>query len=197
MSGTTVIKVGGSLFRRPGLAESLAAWRRDTDALDGADRRVWIAGGGDAVEALRQIDAVNPCPAEATHFAAIAMMDANARLLSAWLGDAPTTECFDELHDERQADRVFAPGRFLRDGEPSLAGEPLPIGWEATSDAIAARLAGRLGADLVLLKSAPPGSWSALPPADAWRAAAAEGYVDPAFPAFAAGLPRVRAVLLP
>jgi aspartokinase-like uncharacterized kinase len=51
----------------------------------------------------------------------------------------------------------------------------LPHNWDATSDALAARLAVVARAELVLLKSV------TLPAAGDWDKAAAGGYVDPVF----------------
>ncbi len=64
--------------------------------------------------------------------------------------------------------------------------DPLPASWDVTSDTIAARVALDLKAcELILIKSAP------LPPGTDRRAAARLGLVDPVFPAFSRGLPRV------
>lgn len=75
-----------------------------------------------------------------------------------------------------------------------MPGSTLPVGWQVTSDSIAARLAICLGADrLVLLKSreAMPGERSD------WAQAVAGGLVDGCFPTFAAKLPEVRLETLP
>ena len=50
--------------------------------------------------------------------------------------------------------RILAPGNFLREVEPGLPGPKLPVGWDVTSDSIAARVAVLFDvAELVLLKS--------------------------------------------
>jgi hypothetical protein len=83
---------------------------------------------------------------------------------------------------------IFDPADFLATVEPELPGERLAVGWEVTSDSIAARIAQLLEADeLVLLKAA-------LPTTHDLAAAAQTGFVDTYFPRVAASLHRVRAV---
>ena len=62
---------------------------------------------------------------------------------------------------------VLCVDRFL-DAEEAAGAEPLPRCWDVTSDSIAAWVAARWPADLVLLKSTTPD-------------AAAEPFVDPYF----------------
>ena len=79
----------------------------------------------------------------------------------------------------------------LHERERHFPGTRLPMGWGATSDSIAARVADCTGAaELILLKSA-------LPEADGTYASAAQdGYVDRFFPQAAAWAERVRCVNL-
>lgn len=182
-----VIKVGGSLLARRGLPEALAGLRDHPTVADAATR-VWIAGGGDAVEALRRVDAANPVNAMTSHWAAVDVMDRNARVLADWLPWATPTRDWRRIGGEGSPDWVFAVGDFLQRAEPSLGGRSLPVGWEVTSDSIAARVAEALSARLILLKSAPPTAEIARETAVDWVAAADLGYVDRHFPAAASAL---------
>jgi aspartokinase-like uncharacterized kinase len=144
--------------------------------------RVLICGGGGAVDALRRIDAANPVSAEAAHWAAIAMMDAGALLLSDWL---PNFEVRDRVPTE-PGDWILQCGRLLREDEPYASGERLAIGWQTTSDAIAARIAVLTEADLLLLKHTLKRTYDSLPEA------VAEGVIDAETPRVAASLASAR-----
>src|SRR5690606_33918929 len=108
----------------------------------------------------------------------------NTRLVAAMLPEATIIDSIDAVEPTCATGLyLFDPRRFLETVEPHLPGEALPIGWQTTSDSIAARVARVLTAgELVLLKSAPPDArW--------WPSTAAErGYVDKHFPVAAAGL---------
>src|SRR5690606_36465102 len=97
----------------------------------------------------------NPLSNEASHFAAIELMDVTGRLVSGWLPDAHVTDDFARLAAPGSVATlsIFLPHRFLRLQEPTMPGRPLPVGWSVTSDSIAARIAALLSAELVLLKS--------------------------------------------
>lgn len=173
-----VIKVGGSLLAKPRLPVALQNWLEKDPLVKDKLQRIFLVGGGEGADAIRAIDAANPLPPEVAHWAAIDVMDQNARLLASWRETATLTKSFSRLQKAIQGDWIFAPSRFLSEEEPSLPGIRLPVGWEVTSDSIAARLATLLGASLVLLKSSPP-------PASFrekdWKKAAERGYVDPFF----------------
>ncbi len=192
-SPSVVIKVGGSLLAKSGLPAALQNWLQNDPLVQEKPQRVLIAGGGECVNALRAMDAANPLPAEVTHWAAIDVMDQNARLLATWLEAATLTTNFRRIQSGAPGDWVLAPGQFLRQVEPSLPGVRLPVGWEVSSDSIGARLASLLGASLVLVKSSPP-PLSFLQ--GHWKKGAASGYVDPFFPVAAGGQPSINAVFL-
>ncbi len=166
MNGRVVIKVGGSLLAEPGVMRRVADWLAMT-ARPG-QMRMLIAGGGESVEAIRRIDAANPLSPTAAHWAAVAVMDANALLLADWL---PNFEIRDQ-YPVVAGDYLLQCGRVLREVEPHADGERLRIGWETTSDAIAARIAFLWDADLMLLKHSLLATYGDLP------TAAADGVVD-------------------
>lgn len=168
-----VVKLGGSLLTRP-------RWARDVATLlaDVAPRSVLVVGGGPLVDGLRAIDRAAPQPADLVHRLAIDCMGLTARLAASALG-LPLV--VDTRAVEARAAVLDAPAWLGRDGRL----DRLPIGWQATSDSIAALAATELGAGLVLLKSVPPPHGAEL------GRLAATGWVDDWFPHAAAPLTHV------
>ena len=162
-----VIKFGGSLLALPDPADCLSRWLANKDASNPPHTRVIIGGGGCAVEALRQDDATN-----SMDWAAIDIMDRNTQQLADKLPALRTTSV---LHELGACDYLFAPAAWLRETEPTLPGIKLGVGWQVTSDSIAARIAEVLGASLTLLKSTDPVG------DDDWQAWAEAGLVDSDF----------------
>jgi aspartokinase-like uncharacterized kinase len=141
-------------------------------------------------DVIREADEIWELGDEAAHWLAIDVLAASARLLAAVLRDARLEndwECLLQRVAERKVDPpiVFCPVRFLQQREDGYPPQALPHDWSVTSDSIAARIAGILPADeLVLLKSADPPA-QVQPP-----------YVDEYFVQAAAGLNCVRFVNL-
>lgn len=184
-----VVKVGGSLFGWPSLAPRLETFL--DVGLGGPARVVLIAGGGPLADSLRALDAVHGLGDEAAHRLALGAMDLTAELLARLVARSRYVRGLDDLADAwgGRLRPVLAVRRHLEEVD-ERGGDPLPLSWDVTSDAIAARVADRLGADrLVLLKSRAAH--------EATRAeAAANGLVDPAFPAASARLACVEVVAL-
>jgi aspartokinase-like uncharacterized kinase len=188
MSALTVrvIKVGGSLFDFEAFPQ---AWRRWL-AEQAPAVNILIAGGGKLADVIREADQTWELGDEAAHWLAIDVLAASARLLAAVLRDARLEndwECLLQRVKEREEGPpiVFCPVRFLQQREDGYPPQALPHDWSVTSDSIAARIAGILPADeLVLLKSADPPA-QVQPP-----------YVDEYFVQAAAGLNCVRFVNL-
>jgi len=162
-----VLKLGGSLLTRP-------AWPREVAGLVAADwPTLVIVGGGSVVDGLRRIDAAAARPAAVMHAAAIDAMGITARIVAEALGlpvvDAPAA-----------AAGVLDAAAWLRTGP---AGSTLPVGWESTSDSIAAVAAEAIGRPLLLAKSVPPPC-----PGDDLAGLASGGWVDRHFPIAAFGL---------
>lgn len=186
-----VIKIGGSLLGWPAIADHLDGYLGQLES----DRLVLIVGGGEPVEWLRRIDARATWGDAAAHDAAIAMMDANTRAVAGWLPTAKLTDSWDKVTHASDAAGVllFAAGRFLREQEPSLPGTCLPVGWQVTSDSIAARVAALLDAPLTLIKSCgveTPRS------REGWLGLADRGVVDAFFPRLVDEPPSVEIVTL-
>lgn len=165
-----VVKLGGSLLTQSNLSTRIEQW---LDQQDSSTQHIFIIGGGEAVDAIRLIDASNPLPEESTHWTAIATMDLNANLFCNWLPRWPIIGEYHKLVRVNDSKIIFRVESFLREQEPNLPGTLLPIGWQTTSDAIAARIAECLSAELVLLKSI-----EIKEPYD-WQSLSEAGVIDP------------------
>jgi len=199
-----VVKVGGSLFDAPHLPERLLGW---FDEMPPA-RSVVIAGGGRMVDDIRRLDQLRPMGEAAAHWAAISVLDVTAWMLATWMQEFDITSDFAGLTDQlfdTEDPIIFAPGRFLKETEPSLMGTRLTKTWEVTSDSIAVRLGTIILADeIVLLKPTPPPLASECPrslvtPVNARQVTdlAIEGYVDTYLPRLIDEAPPMSIGLLP
>ena len=187
-----VIKAGGSLLSSEGGIERLVAWLRSEEATGLAPVRVLVVGGGAIADGVRKIDQANPLSDEAAHWAAIRALEINTHLVAEQLTGFLQTDQLQSIRScNEQRDFLLQPMRFLLDEEPSLPGAPLTIGWDVTSDSIAARVAACLGSSLVLIKSAPGCV------ASSWPDASAAGLVDRAFPRYAEEVDSIRVLYLP
>jgi 5-(aminomethyl)-3-furanmethanol phosphate kinase len=177
-----VIKVGGSLLDWPELPDRLSSY------LEGrrGDRLVLIVGGGRFADVLRDLDACHKLGEIRSHALALRVLDLTAHLVAELLPGSEVVEDLNQLPDAWTRGRlpILAPRLFLDQDDRSS--NPLPHAWSTTTDAIAARLAVRLGAqELALLKSTP------LPSGIRQREAARLGLVDEEFPRVAKGVPIV------
>ena len=183
-----VVKVGGSLFGRSGLAPALRAWLAEQSPAT----NVLVAGGGELGDVVRAWDARFQLGETRAHWLCVEVLRVTARLLTDLLPECRLVTEFDELRADPQEPAgsrtvVLCPAQFLRDVDATIGLPPLPQTWEATSDSVAARLAEALGAgELVLLKSSDP-------PA---TGLAGTDYVDAHFATAAKNIPNVRFVNL-
>jgi 5-(aminomethyl)-3-furanmethanol phosphate kinase len=182
-----VVKVGGSLLDWPELPARLVSY------LEGrrGDRPVLVAGGGAFADTLRDLDACHSLGEARSHALALRVLDLSAHVLADLLPGSKLVDGLAAIHDAWAIERlpILAPRRFLDDDDRSP--DPLPHTWATTTDAIAARLAVRLGArGLALLKSTP------LPEGINRQEAARLGLVDEEFPRAADGVPGVTFVNL-
>lgn len=190
MSGSTaparprlrVVKVGGSLFDWPQMAQALKRWLdHEPPAVN-----VLIAGGGAFANTVRQADHALGLGEEQSHWLCVDLLGVTARMLALVLGEGTRTICqLAEIPLDKNtatpACLVFDVREFLRVHEPCLPGCRLPRTWSVTSDSIAARVAQVIEADeLVLLKSAEPPAGKSIAE---WACA---GYVDSSYPTIAA-----------
>lgn len=145
-SHLTVVKVGGGLSAAPGALAAVGA------ALSTAGRRhrlVVVPGGGPFAEAVRTFGRREPLSADAAHWMAMLGMDQYAHVLAERIAGAALVEEPGGLPAVlgETGVAVLAPYRWLR------AADVLPHTWDATSDSVAAFVAGALDAErLVLVK---------------------------------------------
>lgn len=148
-----VLKLGGSLLDWDGFPSTLRAWlQRQPTAED------WlICGGGQIVEALRDLDRAHGLGQEFCHWQSLRAMQITREVVARLLPEAQRCPGALPTGDAaRQTLLLPDPWQLLVESEQDWPGERLPPSWDVTSDSIAARLAGVLRAELVLFKSAPP-----------------------------------------
>jgi 5-(aminomethyl)-3-furanmethanol phosphate kinase len=151
VSGTArlvVVKVGGGLSRTSGALDAVAS------ALALAGRRhriVVVPGGGPFADAVRAFERRELLSADAAHWMAILAMDQYAHVLAERIDGATLVEEPGGIAAAvgGAGVTVLAPYRWMR------AADVLPHTWEATSDSVAAFIAGALDAErMVLIKPA-------------------------------------------
>lgn len=183
-----VVKVGGSLYDLSDLGPRLLRWLTTLDT-----RQVLLVpGGGRVADAVRDLDGAHRLGEEISHWLALRVMTLNAHFLAALLSGG-FVEGWDQcpLLWERGILPILDAHAFAiaDDDRPGA----LPHCWDATSDALAARIAEVGRARLVLLKSID------VPDGIDWNEAATRGVVDRFFtralggrPAWAVNLRRWR-----
>ncbi len=193
----TVVKIGGSLLLLPDLSSKL---QQLVDQLQYTDARpssklatptnrkiLFIAGGGELIDAMRNLDSKHVLAPVKLHWSCVQLLSHTAKIVHQLV---PNTLWID--NDATLAEFVNNPiglsaavvdiARFYHDA----AGWNLPKDWRTTTDSIAAHFAADLAAELYLLKSCE------CPSADVcWHEAAIAGYVDEAFPNIAPRVPKI------
>jgi 5-(aminomethyl)-3-furanmethanol phosphate kinase len=158
-----VVKVGGSLYDLPDLANRL---RRRLSVL--AEPRVLLVpGGGPTADVVRGFDRRHRLGEEASHWLALRALTVNAHFLACLLPEAEVVATVG------QGGRwcVLEPHAFFRADERRA--DHWPHRWDVTSDSLAVRVALLAGArELILLKSA---AWTV---DGEWSQAARAGVVD-------------------
>lgn len=140
----TIVKVGGGLLSRAGAFElvtgALAAFGRGR-------RLLVVPGGGPFAEAVRELVRRVKVGENAAHWMAVLGMDQYAHALTERTAGAVLVEQLPEIHAALDAGLVpvLAPYRWVR------AADPLPHSWSATSDSVAAWVAGAVGAKRIVL----------------------------------------------
>lgn len=185
-----VIKVGGSLLTWPKLRDQLPAWLETLPA----GINLLIFGGGECVEAMRELDALWSLDPTAMHWRCVRLLNATfeiaQELWPAWsafqLADNPIDSLQTQIANYRSTSHpiVVQPSAVYTGSVDTL-----PHHWATTTDSIAAYLANALPAsELYLLKSTSPQLGLTL------SEAAALGFVDDAFPSVASSLYHIRSV---
>jgi aspartokinase-like uncharacterized kinase len=143
-----VVKVGGGLLAHPG---ALAATARAVAELARRRRVVVVPGGGPLADAVRRLHEGTGLSEDAAHWMAILAMDQYGHLLAERIAGAVLVEEPGGIAPVLDGGRVavLAPYRWMR------SADVLPHSWDATSDSVAAFVAGALDArHLVLVKPA-------------------------------------------
>ena len=144
--GILVIKLGGGLVEIPGALDAACAAVAD---LARSHRVVVVPGGGPFADAVREFDRREGLGDDTAHWMAILAMDQFAHVLARRIERAVLVEEPGSIGPAVGAGRpaVLAPYRWMR------SADVLPHSWDATSDSVAAFIAGALDAvHLVLVK---------------------------------------------
>ena len=195
-----IIKLGGSLLSLDDLSQRFYTWLESQPPA----RNLIVVGGGEAVEAIRELDAIHRFPASLTHWICVDLMAVTASLASELLGLGEPISNEQTLRDfllETNREGLIACIQPPAYYSPSIAEQTsceLPESWECTSDSISAWLATSLAADqLVLLKSMENEFDSSSPlSSEQIRVLADRGAVDPVFPEASKQIGDVRVVNL-
>jgi aspartokinase-like uncharacterized kinase len=171
-----IIKLGGSLLVMPDWPTRVAELVRDRAAIRPV---LLVVGGGAIVDGLRAIDAAAPQDAALVHELAIGLMGTTARLVADAIAAPLVTD-----QAEASAAVLDVPRWLSCDGR--LRG--LPVGWNVTSDSIAASIAAATHADLLLVKRVPPPDSTH---AERLESLVRSGWIDGGFSLAAAGLTRI------
>lgn len=170
-----VIKLGGSLLNRPHLAEALKTWQHTLEPM----QDVFLTGGGQLANAVRDLDKAHLLNQQISHWLAIDAMSVTTCIASTLLPESRIVQTMGDLSqtDTKRKFSLLDVRNILREEEPFREGTRLPHSWAATGDSIAARLAEMYDAEeLVLLKSTLPNDCTD------WHSAAKTGFVDQHFP---------------
>jgi aspartokinase-like uncharacterized kinase len=145
-NGLTVIKVGGALATIPHALDRVCA---ELSRASREHRLLVVPGGGPFADAVREFERRVGMSSDAAHWMAILAMDQYAHVLAGRIAGAVLVEEPGAVTETVALGRavVLAPSRWMR------SADVLPHSWEATSDSIAAFVAGALDASrLILIK---------------------------------------------
>lgn len=142
-----IVKLGGSLLGSPELVRWLEILVKFSDG-----KVIIVPGGGVFADSVREAQQLSNTSDAVAHELALLAMDQFGRLL-AGMNPALTT-CRSELEIAERGWQhrgiVWLPSQMV------LADDSIPQNWQVTSDSLSAWLAGKLGAEqLILVKSKP------------------------------------------
>jgi aspartokinase-like uncharacterized kinase len=143
-----VVKVGGGLLACP---DALGHVCGTLSRMSPGRSMVVLPGGGPFADAVREFERRYGLSADAGHWMALLAMDQYAHVLGERIREADLVEDAGGIAAALDRGRlaILAPYRWLR------SADVLPHGWEATSDSVAAFVAGALDASrLILVKPA-------------------------------------------
>ena len=178
-----VVKVGGSLFDLPHLADHLRQWLSHQNF----GEVYLVPGGGSTADVVRRLDHQQGLGEEQAHWLALQALTLNANFFARLLPEFKVSPCY-HANNEQNSLWIVDAFTFCRSDEGNE--RALPHRWTATSDSVALRVAQVVSAqELILLKSV---SWDV---SGSWNKAAQASVVDAWFPEqFARGEVPVRVV---
>lgn len=139
-----VVKLGGSLLGQPELKEWLDMLASQSDG-----RVVIVPGGGVFADAVRAAQPAGGYDDATAHHMALLAMEQYALVMKSLQPELVTASSELELAERSWQHRpiLWIPSRMV------LADDTIAMSWDVTSDSLAAWLAGKIGADrLVLVK---------------------------------------------
>ena len=144
----TVVKVGGALLGRSGALNIVVAIL--AQVAERGDQVLVVPGGGPFADEVRRIDTETGLSDDAAHWMAVLALDQYAELLASRIPGSRVVRSAGEAAAAIEAGAlpILAPSNWLR------SADPLPHSWEVTSDSIAAWVAGRVGAERLILAKA-------------------------------------------
>ena len=155
MTKLRVLKLGGSLLTRKDWPACLRSWlHSQSPALN-----LLIIGGGEIVEAVRELDEVHQINAAFAHWLCIDLLSSTLQVASHLLPDLSVITSAGELQSTvAELHTCATPATFLVNVNAFYGRHTtnllLPEDWSTTSDSLAAWLALQVNADeLVLFKS--------------------------------------------
>ncbi len=183
-----VIKVGGSLLVRRDLVDTLTDWFSRHSAAE----NLVIVGGGDLINAIRDMDRIHGGDPIETHWRCVELLDVTFELFSTWSGwnrlnKADRLSSSIESGFPAASPTLVAVSTFYTPEQSLQRNVELPQDWRTTTDAIAGLLACVTRADeLVLLKSCD------VDPAATLEQLSQQGIVDGALPMIESKIRRIR-----
>lgn len=176
-----IIKVGGSLFTMPELKNRLTDWARSVAVDRCVD--VWIAGGGNFVEEVRNWQALHGLDEVTAHRISIRLLSQTAEIFQSMFLDWPLLADAQLL---RSVDPIATPNVVIDCRQWALNNPALKPSWGTTSDSISLQLAtGIKASHLFLLKSSSPRSGQIVD-------AIEDGLIDPNFAVFCGEKPQLK-----
>jgi aspartokinase-like uncharacterized kinase len=170
-----VVKLGGSLMGTPELKQWLNLLANQSDG-----RIVIVPGGGVFADAVRAAQPVGGYDDAAAHRMALLAMEQYALVMKSLQPQLVTASSELEIAERSWQHRaiLWMPSHMV------LADDAIPMNWDVTSDSLAAWLAGKLGADRLVLIKHQHADMQSTPLAKLVET----GVLDPAFPEFSATL---------
>jgi len=155
-----VIKVGGSLARH---SEALKTLCKKLSEMAKKHRLLIVPGGGEFADVVRETEKRFPLSAYVSHKMAVLGMDQFGLMLSELIPKAVAIGSLEKAKDywKSETTPVFLPSKLM------FREEPLEASWDVTSDSIAAFVACRVKADMIILVKDVDGIFSSDPKTDA------------------------------